>query len=496
MAEYLMYLRKSRQDDPNESVEEVLRKHEIILQEYALKNFGYRIPEKDIYREVVSGETIDSRVEIKKMFSRLETENILGTLCVEPQRLTRGELMDMAIVVQNFLYTNTKVCTPMHTYDLSNKYDRKMFEMELQRGSDYLDYTKEILARGREASKRRGNFIHNVPPYGYDRIKINKDWTLIPNESQAHYVRLAFEMYAEGIGAYTIAKKLEELGAKPMKGEYFTEGVIRQILRNPTYIGKIKVGERKTEKILENGQVKKKRIRIKDYEIVDGKHEPLITQELYDKVQERFGSISRETPKKELKNMWAGLIKCKRCGYAVERALGSNKKAHRIRCRNARNCDNKSHVFDDIHNAIVNQLKLELEDFSVKVKANTTGEANEREKLIKSLKTQLDVEKKKQEKLYEFLENGIYSVDVFVARNNKAKEEIERLEKAIKKVENEIPMIKEAQDFITSFHQTLDMLDDESISIKIKNNFLKKIVKVIYYEKTDDGITLDVHLHM
>ena len=39
MSEYIMYLRKSRQDEPNETVEEVLKKHEIQLQEYALNNF-------------------------------------------------------------------------------------------------------------------------------------------------------------------------------------------------------------------------------------------------------------------------------------------------------------------------------------------------------------------------------------------------------------------------------------------------------------------------
>ena len=61
MSEYIMYLRKSRQDEPNETVEEVLKKHEIQLQEYALNNFKYKIPNEDIYREVVSGETIDDR---------------------------------------------------------------------------------------------------------------------------------------------------------------------------------------------------------------------------------------------------------------------------------------------------------------------------------------------------------------------------------------------------------------------------------------------------
>ena len=46
---WLMYLRKSRQDDPNETVEETLSKHETNLQEWAVRELGYAIPEENIY---------------------------------------------------------------------------------------------------------------------------------------------------------------------------------------------------------------------------------------------------------------------------------------------------------------------------------------------------------------------------------------------------------------------------------------------------------------
>ena len=59
--EYIMYLRKSRADNPHESVEEVLEKHESLLQELAERDLGGRIPEHCIFREVVSGETIAER---------------------------------------------------------------------------------------------------------------------------------------------------------------------------------------------------------------------------------------------------------------------------------------------------------------------------------------------------------------------------------------------------------------------------------------------------
>lgn len=80
---WIIYLRKSRQDDPRETVEEVLEKHETMLQEYAQRELGGRIPEDNIYREVVSGESIDDRVEIKKVLSRLEDPAVKGVLVAE-----------------------------------------------------------------------------------------------------------------------------------------------------------------------------------------------------------------------------------------------------------------------------------------------------------------------------------------------------------------------------------------------------------------------------
>lgn len=284
MSEYIMYLRKSRQDDPTETVEEVLKKHEIQLQDYALNNFHYRIPNDDIYREVVSGETIDDRPMIQAVLKRIEDENIKGVLVIDCQRLTRGDMLDCGIIVHSFRYTNTLIITPQKTYTLSDKYDRKFFEMELSRGSDYLDYTKEILRRGRDASKRRGNYIGSVAPYGYDRIKIGKDWTLKPND-ESQYVKLIFERYTQGVGTFDIVNEIEKLGAKPRNSKSFDYNRITDIIKNPVYVGKIKVNEDETFKVMQDGKLVKKRKAKKEYELVDGKHEPIVSQELFDKAQ-------------------------------------------------------------------------------------------------------------------------------------------------------------------------------------------------------------------
>ena len=128
---YLMYLRKSRADGEHETVEEVLAKHYKILQDYAAAKLGETIPEDMIYREVVSGETIQDRPEIKKLLDRIQTEEVKGVLVVDPQRLSRGDLSDCGAIIRAFRYTDTLIVTPPKTYDLGDKFDRKFFEMDV-----------------------------------------------------------------------------------------------------------------------------------------------------------------------------------------------------------------------------------------------------------------------------------------------------------------------------------------------------------------------------
>ena len=68
----IIYLRKSRSDSQYESIEEVLAKHETQLQDYMMRTTGGYIPEENIYREVVSGETIIDRPMMIKLLSEIE----------------------------------------------------------------------------------------------------------------------------------------------------------------------------------------------------------------------------------------------------------------------------------------------------------------------------------------------------------------------------------------------------------------------------------------
>lgn len=490
---YLLYLRKSRQDNEQETVEEVLERHEKQLQEFAIKEFGHMIPEENIYREIVSGETIEDRPRIKALFDRIQNENIKGVLVIEPQRLTRGDLYECGVVVHTFRYSNTLVMTPTKIYDLQDKYDRKFFEMELTRGNDYLEYTKEILARGREHSVHEGNYIASVPPYGYDRVKIGKDHTLSINEHEAQYVKLIYHLYVnEGLGAQSICNRLNDLGARTRTGGRFLPTSIRTILSNEVYIGKIKWGHKKVVKVMENGKVVKKRPRNNDYELIDGKHKAIIDKDLFRQAQERKGKMTKEKVDTELKNIFAGLIKCKKCGGAIAMRIHRQKgvvyRQDRYYCRSGSYCTNKSSNTKIVNDAILKTLREYLEDFRVKLESNDNSVIENHQKIIMNLEKQLDELETRQDQLYDFLEKGLYTPDVFMVRNDKLKEEREELKQALKNAKQNMPSVKEYEQKYYSLFQALSAVDDPNISAKTKNKLLKEIIDVIYYEKDENDI--------
>ena len=76
------YLRKSQSDDPLLSIEEVLKKHEILLDEYAEKYLGGKIPAKQVLREVASSETIDERPKMVELLKIIESPKVKAVLVV------------------------------------------------------------------------------------------------------------------------------------------------------------------------------------------------------------------------------------------------------------------------------------------------------------------------------------------------------------------------------------------------------------------------------
>lgn len=326
----IIYLRKSREEMSNGygSVEITLERHEEILQTWAIQNLGAKIPEENIYREVGSGETISERpvmVEVMKLF---KSNEIAAVLVVEPQRLSRGELKDCGELIETLEHTDTKVLTPQKIYDLSDKYDKKMFRDELLRGNEYLEYTKEILARGRHLSVSQGKFVGSKPPFGFDKEKLldTKGFKLIPN-GDASTVKLIFSMFIEGNTPFQIAAHLRDIEANSRGEVEWEHGAVKDILVNPVYYGYQTWENRKTTKMFVDGKIKTVRVKNPDVKLYKGLHDPIISQDDFFRVQNiiKNRSIPRTNSKYETQNPLAGIVLCGICGRSMSRQVHPGK---------------------------------------------------------------------------------------------------------------------------------------------------------------------------
>lgn len=176
---------------------------------------------------------------------------------------------------------------------------------------------------GRIQKAREGRWNGGFAPYGYQLVSGN----LEINEEEAVAIRVIFEQYVNtDIGANGIAKYLENHGIKKMqrqngKNPLFDAHLIRLILKNPVYCGKIAYGRRRTEKV--HGTRNEYQLVEQDnYLIVDGKHDAIVSDDVWQAAQVKLLSQAKKYEhvnkgKEEHTHLLSGIVKCPVCGAGM-----------------------------------------------------------------------------------------------------------------------------------------------------------------------------------
>lgn len=496
--EVIVYLRKSRADDPLLSVEEVLQKHETILDEFCERTFGEKISENNKYREIVSGETIEDRPEVQKVLRLTESPKIKAILVVEVQRLSRGDLEDAGRLIKLLRYSETLVITPPKTYDLTDEYDRDAFERELKRGNEYLEYQKKIMDRGRLLSVSQGNYIGSVPPYGYDKVWImdgnRKCPVLAENKEQADIVRMIFDLYVnKNMGYQRICNTLNEMKVTPPKGQYWSAAALKYALTNVHYIGKVKWNWRKTVMVVEDGEIVKTRpvSRNGEYLIYDGKHEAIIPEELFNAAQEKLGKNNRTPATKNVKNAFASILYCK-CGKAMSLRFyknkdGSERCAPRLICNAQHQCNTGSCLYDEVIDMVGDVLEKRIHEFEAKLNQGEDNSAKVHEKFIKSLENKLKQIHAKELAQWEAQadpnpENRMPQ-DIFKQLKAKLAKEKEEVQQALHKAYETMPEPINYKEKVIKFKDALSTLRNPEADASEKNRLLKECVDRIEYSR-------------
>lgn len=461
-----IYLRKSRDED-NETRDVTLARHEKLLLEFCERNNLYV---KKIYKEVVSGESIAARLEMQRLLVDITSGKYDGVVCIELERLSRGNQVDQAEILEVFKKTGTKIYTLNKTYDFStdNEIDEEFFEFGLFMSRREYKVICRRLARGRSAALLEGYYTGSSLPYGFFKEKRGKGYVLIPNEEEAKIVRLIFDMYTSGSGIAAIAGYLADNGIKPRIAKAFCTNRIRQILENKTYIGYLKI---QNKKIAEDWTL--------------GKHEPLIDPNIFNQAQERLKSgeikIIRDLT---LKNPLSSLVKCGVCGYAMILQHSSN--GHYLKCRAFR-CDTAASKLDKIETKVIEELKEELKGFKYYLDNQAEEDKRKAESRLNEIKviSQAIIKKEKAiEACCEFLEDGVYTKEQYFKRVNTLNEEISSLQANLEALE---AISDDKRESISSTVPILEKCLDKyyDLSIEDRNKVLKSFIEKIEYYRTD-----------
>lgn len=485
--EILVYLRRSRSDDPNMTVEEVLQMHETLLRQWMEQNLDSPVPEENWYREIVSGETLSEREEMQKVLKRMESPKIKAILCIECSRLSRGDMEDCGRLMKLLRYTNTMVIVQQQNkfFDLRDEFDREAFEREIKHSNYYLEYSKKLMKRGLDYVVTNGGYVASIPPYGYEKIRVPWGKKKIPTlqivEEEAKVVRMIFDWYiSENIGYRTIAERLNSMGIKPMKVKYWNPQSIRKIIQNEHYLGKIRYYAHKMDHVVENLTVTKKKVAVDDYQLFDGMHEAIIDEETFNKAKAKQDSKPRCHKAKTLRNPLSSVLYCE-CGYAMTYVI--SKGVPRFNCPEQMRCKNASIDASILMDMICDVLKQNIEDFKVEMHSSNDDIIKRQEEKISYIEKKLkDIEYHEMSLWQKYTEEGMPK-SVFENLKAKYESDKERFEAELEKAIEETPQRIDYKERIVALHSAIDGIKSEDVSAETKNNLIKSCVERISYSR-------------
>lgn len=281
-----------------------------LLIDYAEKQ-GMIVSEEFIFIEGgISGKKADKRPKFQQMigYAKSKDHPIDVILVWKFSRFARNQ--EESIVYKSLLKKNN-----VDVVSISEPLIDGPFGSLIERIIEWMDEYYSIrlageVYRGMSEKALRGGYQAS-PPLGYKVLHSGEPPVVIPEE--AEIIRLIFHKYVnEGFTFYQIAKYLNTLGYKTKSGGDFERRSIEYIVQNPTYIGYSPWN--RTESATKKAKDKSEWI------IKKGEHEPIISEDFFEKAKKRFNSEhipKKSRPETEYKHWLSGLVKCAHCGRSL-----------------------------------------------------------------------------------------------------------------------------------------------------------------------------------
>lgn len=457
-----IYLRLSS-DDGDKAESDSIRNQRSLLQDFVSKHSELSLIEEYV-DDGYSGANFE-RPAFQRMMEDVRNHKINCIIVKDLSRLGRNYIETGRYLEKIFPVLGVRFIAVNDHYDSAdtkNDADQIIVPFKNLINDAYCRDISMKIRSQLEIKRKKGEFTGSYASYGYAKDPVDKNHLVI-DEYAAEIVRFIFNMKMDGYSADRIAMKLNEMGVlTPMEykrscGFNYTCGFrsykdakwcatsVLRILKNELYVGTMVQG--KTRKI--NYKVKAcMDVRPEDWVKVEGTHEPIVSRELFECVQNLMKLDTRTSPEEEMIYIFSGLLRCGDCGQNMVRRV-VKKKGKQYRYYHCSTYKNKegctSHNISDaklqkvVLEAIQKQIALLVQADAIMAQIENIPQQQFGVKLLDSQTRTLNAEVQKykdlRNNLYQDMVDGIITREEYRDIKQTFTRKMERAEESIRELE-------------------------------------------------------------
>jgi DNA invertase Pin-like site-specific DNA recombinase len=429
-------------------------------------------------------------LNIVKIFTESETAKRAGRKAFNEMLdyIKESGIKTILVEKTDRLYRNFKDYVTLEDYDLevhlikegtvlsknSKSHEKFIHGIKVLMAKNYIDNLSEEVKKGKNEKAKQGYYPQQAPVGYVNTDGSNGKRIIVPDSTKSHYIVKLFELYNTGVYSITdLRKKLFAEGFNH-KGKPYSKARLLAILHDCFYIGKF----------VYNGVV------------YDGKHEPLISIDLFNSVQSKFNQSKAK--KHDTEFLYTGLLNCGHCGCQLTAELKKGKYIY-YHCTGKRggNCKKdyiREEQIDDVFMDLIKKIpKPEEKIFDLirkGIKESRILKSEYEEINVEEIQKQINRLQKRIDNLYLDKLDGNVTEEYWKEKHNLWYSEKDNLIEKLKEYNNTAKTFDEGIDLLENFCKNAPEMYKRSCP-KTKKKILKVIGSNFYYKDKKVSVVLN-----
>lgn len=435
-----------------------------------------------IYTDAGHSGANQDRPALQDLKQDIKAGRIDKVLVYKLDRLSRSQKDTLELIEDVFLANNTDFESMTEKLDTATPHGRAMIGILAAFAQLEREMIKERMSMGRDARIKEGKWKGGSnAPFGYDyEPALDK---LVINDYERMIIKNLFEDFVQGKPINAIAIAMEEKGQLLKNGKVDKRN-LHYFLRNKTYCGYLKIKNEWTK----------------------GLHDPIISEELFDKAQvildenkRKFDELGIKVGLANVSTCLGNFIYCARCGarygklnigttkYGYKMKYGCYSRAKKVRPMiKDPNCKNKYWLVEDLDSIIWNEIKKLKVDPEYITKLKKESEKDSEVQQIHAIEKQIKQIGSQLSRYADLYSLGTYSLDELDKKTKPLSEQRMKLQQELEKLKDSSKLITEdqVQKIISNFDEVL-----EAGSLQDKRTIIEQLIKRIDI----DGDEITIH---